>query len=191
MTRNTYKLRCAKNILVYKMLTGFQYRAGLAITRTDLNELSNILGIHSATLIRYKKTPNLEFICARSKNVGLIISFFNSKGVLFKDKNIVLLDKKKDLIGLTRFHLVVGRIATGLNQSQLSYSYLQLRADVPWDLAKTVWSLATLAVKLLKFSSRLPRRVAVYNPAGAAAVGFAAASEAAAASLISPLRFGT
>ena len=102
------------------MLTGFQYRAGLAITRTDLNELSNILGIHSATLIRYKKTPNLEFICARSKNVGLIISFFNSKGVLFKDKNIVLLDRKKDLKGLTRFHLVVGRIATGLNQSQLS-----------------------------------------------------------------------
>jgi hypothetical protein len=102
------------------MLSGFQYRAALAATKITVNELGALIGLHPITLLRYKKTPNQIPVSRRVKNTLLLQDFFERRSVLFPATNSVKLKTDFTSKNITRFHLVVARIATGLNQHQLS-----------------------------------------------------------------------
>jgi len=102
------------------MLTGFQYRAALSITRVSVKDLSKAIGMHEVSLLRYKKTPNLEYVNCHSKNVENILDFFKNQNMLFHNKYSIQLKVNNKSTNLTRFHIVTARIATGLNQNQLS-----------------------------------------------------------------------
>jgi len=102
------------------MITGFQYRAALAATKITLKSLSTSIGLHPVTLLRLKKTPNCMFISCHSKNMHIIEQFFKSKNIYFPDNNSIQLKIDQHSNDITRFHFVVARIATGLNQKQLS-----------------------------------------------------------------------
>lgn len=102
------------------MLTGFQYRAALAATNITLKSLSSSTGLHAATLLRLKKTPNCVFINCHNKNLNIIEKFFESKNVFFSNNNSIQLKCNQNSNDITRFHFVVARIALGLNQKQLS-----------------------------------------------------------------------
>lgn len=103
------------------MITGFQYRSALLISKITVKELSSILGLHQITLLRYKKCPNLEYLACHSKNMLTIKQYFEGQGIIFPDKNSIKLStggmRSKDI---TRFHLITARIAAGLTQFQLS-----------------------------------------------------------------------
>jgi DNA-binding Xre family transcriptional regulator len=102
------------------MLTGFQYRAALAVAKITLKSLSYSVGLHASTLLRLKKTPNCEFLNCHNKNLHVIIKFFESKNIFFPDNNSIQLKINQNSKDITRFHFVVARIATGLNQNELS-----------------------------------------------------------------------
>lgn len=103
------------------MITGFHYRAALALTKITVKELSSIVGLHAVTLLRYKKVSNLELINCRSRNTQVIQDYFEKSNVLFPNKNSIKLKTNYRSKDITRFHLIAARIATGLNQNQLSF----------------------------------------------------------------------
>ena len=102
------------------MLSGFQYRAALAVTKITAKELSALIGLHPITLLRYRKIPNQRPVTCRVRNTLLLQDFFEKKGVLFPASNSVKLKTDFTSKNITRFHIVVARIAAGLNQSQMS-----------------------------------------------------------------------
>lgn len=103
------------------MITGFHYRAALALTKITVKELSSIVGLHAVTLLRYKKVSNLELINCHSRNTQVIQDYFEKSNVLFPNKNAIKLKTNYRSKDITRFHLVAARIATRLNQNQLSF----------------------------------------------------------------------
>lgn len=105
------------------MLTGFQYKASIAILKIDIKDLSKILKLNEATLLRLKKTKNFDYLRCHRKNMLLITSYFHKHNITYPDKDSIQLNEINNLdeeFALTRFHLVSARIATGLNQNQLS-----------------------------------------------------------------------
>lgn len=102
------------------MITGFQYRAALAITNIKIKELAKIIGLHPLTLSRFKKTSNNTYIKGNSKNLLLIQSYFSKKKIAFPNQYTVKLLNNNNSSSMTRFHFVVARIAMGMTQKQLS-----------------------------------------------------------------------
>jgi len=105
------------------MLTGFQYKASIAILKIDIKDLSKILELNEATLLRLKKTKNFDYLRCHRKNMLLITSYFQTHNITYPDKDSIQLNELNTLYKefvLTRFHLISARIATGLNQNQLS-----------------------------------------------------------------------
>jgi hypothetical protein len=109
------------------MLTGFQYRAALASSNITVKNLSRMLGLHEITLLRYKKTPNLEYVKCHNANMRIVSEFFRNNRIIFHKKNSIQLKVSINSTDITRFHIVVARIAAGLNQKQLS-DILQISA---------------------------------------------------------------
>jgi DNA-binding Xre family transcriptional regulator len=106
------------------MITGFQFKAALALIKFTSQEAAGLIGLHPSTLLRFKFVSNLEPLHCRSKNMHLLQTFFNKEGITFPTLNSIQLIPNSPLKstpnGITRFHLVAARIATGLNQSELS-----------------------------------------------------------------------
>lgn len=102
------------------MLTGFQFKAALAISKVSIKELSLSIGLHPITLSRLKKNKNNNFINCHSKNLYLIQNYFEKRNIIFPNKDSIQLNTNTLSSGLTRFHIVAARIATGLNQKQMS-----------------------------------------------------------------------
>lgn len=106
------------------MISGFQFKASLAITKITAKELASLLGLHPTTLLRFKLVPNFEYLNCHSKNMLLLQTYFNKEGLTFFSFNSIQFSPKTPLKissnDITRFHLVTARIATGLNQNELS-----------------------------------------------------------------------
>jgi DNA-binding Xre family transcriptional regulator len=107
------------------MITGYQLRAGIAATKLTAKEISNLIGLHDITLIRLNRTANMEYLRCYSRNNDLLESFFESKNIIFPCIHSVRLknelgNNEFNPFTLTRFQLVCARIATGLNQHELS-----------------------------------------------------------------------
>ena len=107
------------------MITGFQFRAAKAICKLTAKEIATDIGLHQITLLRFGKTKNLEYLNGITKNVILVKNFFESKKILFPQKNSLTLKTNIEDIsnsenGFSRFQLVCARIATGLTQAQLA-----------------------------------------------------------------------
>ena len=103
------------------MLTGFQFRAALVIGKITAKELSQNIDLHEVSLLRLKKnTSNLEYLNCFARNMLLLQRFFEDRGIIFPDKNIIALNTAQRLNDVSRFHLVTARVAAGLTQNQLS-----------------------------------------------------------------------
>lgn len=107
------------------MITGFQFKAARVATKLNAKEIADFIGLHQVTLLRFARTPNLEYLSCHTKNMLLLENFFEKQGILFPTNNCIRLKinesiKRIDYPGLTRFQLVTARIATGLNQYELS-----------------------------------------------------------------------
>lgn len=115
------------------MLTGFQFRASRALLEYTFKDISDVIGVHEGTLIRFGRTKNLEYIRGHSQNVIAIRSFFEDKNIIFPSKNTITLSTNihhylQTEDSLTRFQLKVARIATGLTQDELSV-YVRLSSS--------------------------------------------------------------
>lgn len=115
------------------MLTGFQFRSSKALLEYKLKDISNVIGVHEGTLIRFGRTKNLEYIRGHSQNIIAIRSFFEANHIIFPSSNSIALSttihrniQKKN--SLTRFQLKVARIAAGLTQDELSV-YVRLSSS--------------------------------------------------------------
>lgn len=108
------------------MITGFQLRAAIASTKLFTKEISEIINLHQVTLLRLKRTPNLEYLNCHSKNFLKLEDFFRKQSIIFPEiHKIKLISDNFKLIRtghpvITRFQLVVARTATGLTQLELS-----------------------------------------------------------------------
>jgi len=105
------------------MMTGFQFKAALAVSRLKANELAKLIGLHQATILRYARTSNFEYLNCHSENSFTLELFFKNRGIIFLSDNSIKLSEShliKNYDGITRFHLVVARIATGLSQNEFS-----------------------------------------------------------------------
>lgn len=107
------------------MITGFQFKAALAIITITAKELSNIIDLHQATLLRFKHTANLEYLNCHTKNIILLNDFFSEKNIYFPNHRTIqftkiISEETDDNSMLNRFQLVTSRIATGLSQRELS-----------------------------------------------------------------------
>ncbi|MDP4709463.1 MAG: helix-turn-helix domain-containing protein [Rickettsiaceae bacterium] len=106
------------------MITGFQFKAALALTNYTSQEVADLIGLHPSTLLRFKLVSNLEILNCHSKNMRLLQTLFNKEGLTFPTLSSIQFTPDMSLKnipnGITRFHLVAARIATGLNQSELS-----------------------------------------------------------------------
>lgn len=107
------------------MITGFQFKASMYALKLNAKEASNLVCLSQATLLRFGKVQNFDYInCHTSTNIALI-NFFEKEGIVLHTQNsISLAYKENNQIpdnAITRFQLVCARIATGLNQKELSH----------------------------------------------------------------------
>ncbi len=108
------------------MLTGFQYRAAKAITKLKAKDISKNIDLHEATLVRFGKTDNLDYLQAHTKSIVSLKLFFENNKIIFPKKDCIKLNLNKNLETITqknkitRFQLVCARIATGLTQKELA-----------------------------------------------------------------------
>lgn len=115
------------------MLTGFQFRASRALLEYTFKDISDIIGVHEGTLIRFGRTKNLEYIRGHSQNIISIRSFFEDNHIFFPSQHAITLNtnihhSNQTEDALTRFQLKVARIATGLTQDELSV-YVRLSSS--------------------------------------------------------------
>lgn len=115
------------------MLTGFQFRASRAILEYTFKDISDIIGVHESTLIRFSRTKNLEYIRGHSQNIIAIRSFFEANHIIFPSQHTITLSTNihhsiQTQDTLTRFQLKAARIATGLTQDALSV-YVRLSSS--------------------------------------------------------------
>lgn len=115
------------------MLTGFQFRASRALMEYTFKDISDVIGVHEGTLIRFGLTKNLEYIRGHSQNVIALRSFFEDNHIIFPSKNTITLGTNihphiQTDNALTCFQLKVSRIATGLTQDELSV-YVRLSSS--------------------------------------------------------------
>ena len=115
------------------MLTGFQFRASRALMEYTFKDISDVIGVHEGTLIRFGRTKNLEYIRGHSQNVIALRSFFEDNHIMFPSKDTITFGTKvhhhiQTDNALTCFQLKISRIATGLTQDELSV-YVRLSSS--------------------------------------------------------------
>lgn len=115
------------------MLTGFQFRAAKSLLEYTFKDISDVIGVHEGTLVRFGHTKNLEYIRGFSQNIIAIKSFFENQNIIFPQDHTVSIKNNLYITApnvdyLTRFQLKVARTATGLTQDELSV-YVKLSSS--------------------------------------------------------------
>ena len=104
------------------MITSFQLRAGRSVLGLGVREVGEAIGVSRTSISTWERQPALHILSAKKKDISPLSVFFQKRGILFPDKNTILLDTNlpKNLNHLTRFQIRASRATLGLTLNELA-----------------------------------------------------------------------